>query len=214
MTDIVTASVKGIVRNPTAATVSISTEAQLPLNEHGAIQTSDIHGKWFESNYRGKLFSANVTAQTIPVIASGLVSVFTLYNPAGSGVIAEIISTQVSQVVAATVVDSIGWYSSTAAATAAGTFTTLGAPRSGQVQGATANSVRFYSAYTHSLTPTREDIIADFGATTDPAIAVAEKIYDGRLLLPAGIAMSIAMSTTAGSTSGIDLQATWAEWPA
>ncbi len=214
MTDIVTASVKGIVRNPTAATVSVGTESQLPLTAHGAMQTSDIHGKWFEANYRGKLFTANVTAQTVPVIASGLVSVFTLYNPAGSGIIAEIISTGISQVVAATVVDSVGWYSSTAAATAAGTFTTLGVPRSGQVQGANANSVRFYSAYTHSLTPTREDIICDVGASTNTTTAVIEKIYDGRLLLPAGIAMSVAMSTTAGSTSGLDIQATWAEWPA
>ena len=82
------------------------------------------------------------------------------------------------------------------------------------MQGAPANAIQFYSAYTHSLTPAREDIIANFGATTDPIVAVIEKQYDGRLLLPPGIAMSVAMSTAAGSTSGLDIQATWAEWTA
>jgi len=214
MTDIVTASVKGIVRNPTAATVSVGTESQLPLTGHAALQTSDIHGKWFEANYRGKLFSANVTAVTIPVIASGLVSVFTLYNPPGSGVIGEIVSNQIGQVIAATVVDTVGWYSSTPAATAAGTFTTLGTTRSGQVQGAPANAIKFYSAYTHSLTPSREDIIMAFGATTDAPGILYEKLHDGRLLLPSGVAMSVAMSTAAGTTSGLDIQATWVEWTA
>ena len=183
MTDIVTASVKGIVRNPTAATAAVSTEAQLPLSEHLAVQTQDIHGKWFEANYRGKLFSANVTAVTIPVIASGLVSVFTLYNPPGSGVVGEIVATQIGQVIAATVVDTVAWYSSTPAATAAGTFTTKGSPRSCQVQGAPANAIQFYSAYTHSLTPTREDIIMAFGATTDAPGILYEKLHEGRLLL-------------------------------
>jgi hypothetical protein len=46
-----------------------------------AMQTADVHGKWFEANYRGKMFTYNVTAVTIPVVASGVVSVFTLYNP-------------------------------------------------------------------------------------------------------------------------------------
>jgi hypothetical protein len=213
MTDIVTASVKGIVRNPAAATVAVSTEAQLPLTEHAAVQTQDVHGKWFEMNYRGKLFSANVTAQTIPVIASGLVSVFTLWNPPGSGVIGEIVSTQLGQVIAATVVDTVAWYSSTQAATAAGTFTTKGTVRSCQAQGAPSNAIQFYSAYTHSLTPARESIITSFGATTDAGPGIPEKLYDGRLLLPAGIAMSVAMSTAAGTTSGLDIEAVWAEWP-
>lgn len=213
MTDIITASVKGIVRNPAAATLSVATEAQLPLGSHGQVQTADVHGKWFEVNYRGKLFSANVTAVTIPVVASGLVSVFTLYNPPGSGVIGEIVSTQLGQVLATTVVDTVGWYSSSFALTGLGTFTTLASPRSGNVQGSAANAIKFYSAYTHSGTPIREDIIAAFGATTDPSLPFIEKQHEGRLILPEGIAMSVAMSTAAGTATGLDIQATWAEWP-
>lgn len=212
MTDIVTASVKGIVRNPAAATIAVATEVQLPLGAHGNVQTSDIHGKWFEVNYRGKLFSFNVTAVTIPQIASGLVSVFTLYNPPGSGVIGEIVATQLGQVLATTVVDTVGWYSSSVALTGLGTFTTIAQARSCNVQGAAANSIKPYSAYTHSGTPIREEIVAAFGATTDAGLAFIEKQHEGRLILPEGVAMSIAMSTAAGTASGLDIQATWAEW--
>lgn len=214
MTDIVTASVKGIVRNPTSATVSVGTELQLPTGEHTQVLTAAIHGDFFEANYRGKLFVANVTGVTVPVIASGLVSVFTLWNPPNSGVVAEIVDTEVGQVLATTVVDSIAWYSSTVAATAAGTFTTLGVARSGMAQNPASNAVKFYSAYTHSGTPSREDTIMAFGAVTDPSLALGQKLYNGRLLLPAGIAMSVAMSTAAGFTAGLDISARWVEWPA
>src|ERR1051325_7075157 len=74
-----TVSIYGVIRNPTSALFNPGAELELGLDPHGAQQTADIHGKWFSANYRGKIFSANVTAATVPVIASGLVSVFTLY---------------------------------------------------------------------------------------------------------------------------------------
>lgn len=213
MVDIATASLKGIVRNVTASRYADANEQQLSFLSHGQQAVSDIHGKWFETNLRGALFAFNVTAQTIPVITAGLVSVFTLYNPPGSNVVAEIVDTEIGQVVATTVVDAVGWYSSTAAATAAGTFTTKGTARSGQAQGVASNKVLPYSAYTHSGTPAREDIIGSFGATTNANSTLPQKFYDGRLLLPQGIAMSVAMSTAAGFTSGLDISARWVEWP-
>ena len=212
MTDIVTAAVKGVVRNPTAASVGVGTESQLALGEHSQQLVANVHGEYFEVNYRGKLFTANVTAVTIPAIASGLVSVFTLYNPPNSGVIGEVVSVQLGDVLASDVVGTIGWYSSSAALTALGTFTTLASPRSSIVQNPAANSIKFYSAYTHSGTPLREDIITALGAVTDTNVLPIEKNYNGKLLLPPGIAMSIA-ATAAMATTGSDLQATWAEWP-
>jgi hypothetical protein len=213
MTDIVTASVKALVRNFVASFTSTSTELQLGATVHGALGVAGIHGDYFEANFRGKVYSANVTAVTIPAIANNLVSVFTLYNPVGSGIIMEMLRTTLGQVLATTVVDAVGWYSSTPSATALGTFTTLGTARSGRVQNAVSGSGKFYSAFTHSGTPSREDIIGSFGATTDAGLALADKMYRGELLLDEGVAMSVAMSTAAGTTSGLDVQATWAEWP-
>lgn len=213
MTDVITASVKAMVRNFAAAFRGIDTEAQLGATEHGALGVAGIHGDYFEANFRQKVYSANVTAVTVPVIASGLVSVFTLYNPVGSGIIMEMLRATIGQVLATTVVDVAGWYSSTPALTALGTFTTLGTPRSGRVGNSVTGIGKFYSAYTHSGTPVREDIIGSWGAVTDAGMSLPDKMYRGELLLDEGAAMSVAMSTAAGTTTGLDIQATWAEWP-
>lgn len=213
MTDIVTASVKALVRAVTGTFWGAGTELQISAGRHGQLAVAGIHGDYFEANLNNKLFTFNVTAVTIPVVASGLVSVFSLYNPPGSGVAAEIVRTTVGQVLPTTVVDAIGWYSSSAALTALGTFTTIGQARGAQMQSPASNAVKPYSAYTHSGTPIREDIIGSFGATTDAGLALPDKQYNGALILPAGIAASVAMSTAAGTTSGLDVQATWAEWP-
>lgn len=213
MTDILTATVKGIVRNIVAAFSTPNTEQQLALLAHGQLAVAGVHGDYFETALRNKLFSFNVTAVTIPQIASGLVSVFTLYNPPGSGVVGELVRTTIGQVVATTVVDAVGWYSSSAALTALGTFTTIAQARSSQMQAPAANAIKPYSAYTHSGTPIREDIVGSFGATTDAGLALPDKQHNGTVLLPPGVAMSLAMSTAVGTTSGLDAQAIWAEWP-
>lgn len=213
MTDIVTASLKAVVRAITGQINAPASEVNVAALRHGQLAVAGVHGDYFEANFNGKLFTYNVTNVTIPVVTSGVVSVFTLWNPPSSNVVGEIVRTTLGQTAAATVVDSVGWYSSTPAATAAGTFTTLAAARSSQMQSPAANAIKPYSAYTHSGTPTREDIIGAFGATTDTGMTLPDKQYNGMLALPSGIAASVCMSTAAGTATGLDIQATWAEWP-
>ena len=182
-----------------------------PAGNQGELLVSELHGKHFSANYRGKMFVATAAAVTVPVIASSLVSVFTLWNPPASGVNMEIVETSLINVLATTVVDGVGWYFSTAALTAAGTFTTAGTTNPVNVGSGNASAGRFYSAYTHSGTPVLIDIIGGYGAAT--ASSAVSKFYDGRLILPPGIAMSVAMSTTASTGSGITLSAVWQESP-
>lgn len=179
--------------------------------KQGDALVSELHGKHFTANYRGKLFVATAAAVTVPVIASNLVSVFTLWNPPASGVNMEIVETSLINVLATTVVDGTGWYFSTAALTAAGTFTTAGTTQPLNVAAGFTSAGRFYSAYTHSGTPVLVDIIGGYGAAT--ASSAVTKFYDGRLILPPGIAMSVAMSTNASTGSGITLSAVWQESP-
>jgi hypothetical protein len=174
---------------------------------------SELHGKHYTANYRGKLFAALAAAVTVPLTSSGVASVFTLYNPPGSGVNAEIVETSVAQVLSATLVDVVGWYYSTAAQTAAGTFTTKGTVQSLVAGNAPGNAVQFFSAYTTSGTQTLLDIIGSFGAITNATAYTPTKFYDGRLILPPGIAMHLMASTAAGTASGLTLSASWAEWP-
>lgn len=179
----------------------------------GELIASELRGKYYTANYRNKLFNAQVTIQTVPLITTAMVSVFTLYNPAGSGVVMEMVDTILANSNATTVVDVFGWYAGTAAQTAAGTFTTKGTVNSSVIGTLIVGQGQFYSAYTHSGLPTRQDVIGSFGAVTNANSTPPVKLYDGRLILPPGIAMSIGASLAAGPATGLDIQATWAEWP-
>jgi hypothetical protein len=208
-------SIINLIGNVTDATQVQQADGSTPpfsTGRQGDQLGSEIHGKFYTSNYRTRSFEANASAITVPVNAANLVSVFTLYNPTASGVNAEIIDTSVFQVLAATVVDTVGWYYSTAVLTQKGTFTTPGTVNGGRVGGATPNQVLFYSAYTHSGTPVLADFIGSFGAVTNVTAGGIQKFYDGRLILPPGIAMSVAMTTAAGTASGLAVEVRWSEW--
>jgi len=174
---------------------------------------SELRGKFFTAAYNNLMYNFNVTAVTVPVVANNLVSVFSLWNPPSSGIMAELVGIDIGQVLATTVVDAMGIYFSTGAKALAGTFTTLGTVQPAIIGGNPANKVLAYSAYTHSGTPVRVDIITSFGAVTDAVVFGPTKGYDGRRLIPPGCVISVAMSTAAGTTSGLDISADWIEWP-
>lgn len=203
----------GNVADPTQTQQADGNTPPFTIGRQGDQLASEVHGRGWAGNYRGKLFEANAVAVTIPVVTASVASVFTLYNPPGSNVKAELIFAGVFNVVASTVVNVVGWYASPAVNTAAGTFTTKGTVNSGIVQGPTANQVLYYSSYTHNGTPVLVDIIGGFGATTNTTAGGGAKLYNGELLLPPGIAMSILMSTAAGGATGLAAEVKWIEWP-
>jgi len=201
-----------VLVNPPSLTSNADGQQVFQLGgKQGEGLVSELHGKYFTANYRGKVFSASAAAVTVPVIASALVSVFTLYNPPASGVNMEMLSVDVANVLATTVVDAVGLYYSTAVLTAAGTFTTKGTVQANVAGNSPSNAGLFYSAYTHSGTPVLLDIIGAYGAAT--ASQGVSKFYDGRIIIPPGVAVSVAMSTGASTGSGITLAAAWQESP-
>ncbi len=190
--------------------------AQIPIMGRSAEYLSALlHGDMFYSNLRRSVFRFAVSAVTVPVVASNLVSVFTLFNPPNSGVIGELIEAAVDQVVATTVVDVFGWFGSFGSVAAAGTFTTKGVALtnyfSGRLGETPGGQIIPYSAYTHSGTPVLQDTIGSHGATTNQ-IGI-RKNYRGQVLLMPGTALSLATSTAAGTATGLALSTTWAEWP-
>ena len=196
--------------NPSSAD---GVETVLKSGRAGDLIMSQQFGNYSERNSRGLVGFASVAAVTLPVIAASLVSVFTLYNPVNSGIYMELIEADFSSVLATTVVDTVGLYSSTAAATALGTFTTKGNPRSGILQNGFIGAGQFYSAYTHSGTPTLEAIIGGWAAVTDSALNTVHKDFKGAVLIPPGIAASFAMTTAASTASGITGSCSWVERP-
>lgn len=209
---------EGTVVNPVTANVPISANPLPPIMGRQADRIkSSLRGKYGTAALNKGLYSFNVTAQTIPVVASGLVSVFSLWNPPSSGVLAEMVGTDIGQVLVTTVVDAVGWYFSSGNLALAGTFTTkavaLTTYFSGRVGDTPNGNVIPYTAYTHSGTPVRCDIIGSFGGVSDINFSLPSKVYDGKLWIPPGTVMSVAMTTAAGTASGLDVAASWIEWP-
>jgi hypothetical protein len=207
----------GNVGDPTQTSQPDGSTPPFTVGRQGDNLASDLHGKFWTANYRNKVFSAQAlgtttTGITIPVVTATLASVFTLYNPPTSGVIAEIIDTTLLNVSATTVVDIFGWYASPQPQSAAGTFTTKGTVNSGKVEAPSANQVSFYSSYTHSGTPTIFAVIGGYGAVSN-AFGPVYKFFDGSLTLPPGIAMSLAGNVAAGTTTGMAAEVRWVEWP-
>lgn len=210
---------EGQVINPQQANLPVGGGPNVPPTQgrQGEYLTSEWRGKFGVAAQNKGAFWFNVTAVTIPAIASNLVSVFSLWNPPASGVLAELIDAEIGQVLATTVVDAVGWYFSSGSQALAGTFTTKAVANTGygsaRVGDTPANQAIPYTAYTHSGTPVRCDIICSFGATSDAVVFGQNKIYDGKMLVPPGTVISAAMSTAASTTSGLDLSCRWMEIP-
>jgi hypothetical protein len=154
-----------------------------------------------------------VAAVTVPVNASGLVSVCGIYNPPGSGKVLELIDTDVGIALATTVVQEFVWVSSTVSASALATFTTPGTARNRRMQDPSSTVARVYTAVTHSGTPNVEAKIGSFAKVTADQ-TIPTKLWNGSLIIPQGVLASIATLTAASTASGINLGFTWADLPA
>lgn len=206
---------EGFVLNPVQNVQDGSAQVVPILGRSAEMLQSPIHGDMFNVALRGKAFRFAVSAVTVPVVASGLVSVFSLFNPPNSNTIAELIDVTIDQVLATTVVDTFGWYASFGSVAAAATFTTKGvaltnyfSARFGDTPG---GAVIPYSAATHSGTPVLQDTIGSHGATSNN-IGIRKQYRGNALILP-GTLISLAASTAASTASGLALSCTWAEWP-
>lgn len=192
-----------------------SAPAQALVGKQGEALSADIHGQHYAAAVRGKVFKATSASITMPTIAASLASLFSLYNPPGSGVIADVLHTEFGHSTATDVVDIVGWYTSTLALTALGTVgtafvagTNLFSARVGDVAAPSCIA----GAFTHSGTPVRVEMVCTIGAVTDSIILPAiVKNHNGTLLLPPGYVISLATSTAA--FAAVAAGVTWAEWP-
>lgn len=205
----------GNVVNPNSINQQVGNQPLFSAGRQGEVLTSEVHGKWYQYAANGALFTANVTAVTIPVIANGLVSVFSLYNPVGSGIIMELVDFDLGSVLATTVVDTVGLYFDAGTRAAAATFTTKGTIQSGLIGSGLVGKGQFYSALTHvnSAGTARYRILGSFGATTDAVSSFPHVDFDGKAIIPEGVIVSVAMSTAAGTASGLDVGMSWIEAP-
>jgi hypothetical protein len=205
----------GSVTNPPSTSLPDQSTPMFSSGRQAESLVSEVHGKYYAAAYRGAVFHAQVDGVAIlKVIATGVVNVLALWNPTSSGVIAELISTDVATVAAATIVDAYGWYRSTSADAAAATFTTVKTAVSGRVGDTAANKMLAYSALTlpNSAAPIRIDLIGGIGAITN-TVGSIRKEYNGSLLVMPGTLLSLLASTTDSTATGDSAAVSWCEWP-
>lgn len=169
------------------------------------------HPRYAELCMRGKVFHFSIAAQTLPMNANNLVSLMGVYNPPSSGVMMEMIEAEAHYVVATTVVNGLGLYWLDAQTGA--TFTTQGAIKSSRLGEGVASACRAYSAVTYSGTPLLADLIGGWGAVTDGGATPIRKEWNGKVMVPPGGLISLAMTTAAATASSVTALLRWAEVP-
>jgi hypothetical protein len=186
-------------------------ELAVRVADDGSIAIKD---RYAELAARGQVFHLSRAAVTVPVNAATLVSVFGVYNPSGSGKMLELIEAEAHAVVATTVVNALGLYYSNGTNASGATFTTqINTIENGRMGEGVASVCRAYSAVTHVGTPVLADLIGGWGAVTDGGSSPIRKQWDGKLHVPPGTLLALAMTTAASTAAGITALLRWAEVP-
>ena len=168
--------------------------------KQGELLDAKLHGDWYTGAYRGNVFwVATATAgTTIPIQASGLAATFVLYNPANSGKNLELISYSLALEAATTVVSDISLYYQTQLGTVNARLSSLTAltTRPAVLGGSSASQATAYSAATFTGALVRGPVLAGPGAVTANNILPIEYLFNGRIIVPPGTAV-----TTAGNAA-------------
>jgi hypothetical protein len=203
----------GSVLNPyvTKFADSQSGGVQAVYDQSGAPMIGQTRGSFAPGAIRGVSFTASATALTVPVNAITLVSVFGIYNPPGSGVWAELVNLDIVHRLAPAIPNVIGLAYSNVGSSGLATFTTKGSTSSNFL-GSASGKVQFYTAVTHSGTPTIYALTGAWGAATDTTISGNNYKFDGTVLIPPGILVSVANLVTVSSAADTDISLTWLEY--
>ena len=185
---------------------------------------SEIHGKWYTAGYRGATFitSTLIAGITVPIAATTLAGKFTIWNPAGSGKICELISINMAQSSATTVVNGIGLMIQRNLTATSGIPTSLtaqytaplglgGTAACGAYSAATCTNVAIPGVSAATAIPIPFYQLVGFGAVTNVSAEPLEHFFDGRLLL--GPDSLVSLCTTVATETTLVVTATWAEWP-
>lgn len=198
---------KGLIgqRGPNAD----GTETMGRFDHTNGLVVTNKSGLYAEDCSRGMVFSASAAAFTMPVNANNLASKFTLLNPLNSGIVLELIDADISTVVATTVVDAVGLYGM--ASPGLGTLTA--APTLNNLLGYPSGLGIFYSAATFTGTPTLAQLLGGWGAITDGGLNNVHYDFNGKVMVPPGAAVALAMTTAPSTASGITASMSWIERP-
>lgn len=203
--------ISGIVNAPSNISATDGSQPIYLLGKSAEWVIAEIHGKWYTAAYRGRTFhGATSIAGTTLTTQTTTVSAFMLFNPAGSGVNAEMIGTDIGLIgttsVIATVLQTLG----TASITGVTTTVTVTVSANPFAAGA-ANKAQLTTLATLSTANTFFYPIFNIAATAATPIGPMHYDWDGKLLLAPGSETNLSTNITTAQAwvCGYD----WAEWP-
>lgn len=183
--------------------------------KQGDTIVSELHGRYYETTYRGAMFSGAVVGATtsagLATTATGLI----LSNPLGSGVNVVVNKVGYSFIVAFAAAAAIGIATGFHAATAVVQTTPI-TPRPQLFNGSGTGKALLASAATLPVAPTVNTIFASglTGAiTTLPHVANSIVDLEGAVILVPG-AFAMLYTSTASGAAGASASFSWEEVPA
>jgi len=202
----------GVVRNPAQAADQDSSVSVIGMSRHGSAYADAIHGGFWHSTLRGRVFSATAHGLTgvAPLAPAGTTAGFMFYNPAGSNVNMEILEITALPVTATDVVAVLG-IEVGGVPSAVGTAVT---PVS-NLQGNSAQTALCKAAYGSTIAAmTLLYFMPVFVQTTAGVLQGSLGTYrpNGNLILGPNSGANI-VSTITQSTNLWNQCVIWAEWP-
>jgi hypothetical protein len=199
----------GFVVNP--YTVRYTDAAPATYGQGGEQLISLRGGKYAAAALRGQVFCSTLIATLIRLFTIATPT-FALLNPVGSGVNVELIRSDFCDIQAACVVNGLGIYFHTAVQAAAWSSLTVSTPApQNAFLGAASGKAIVYSSITQASNPKLQTLTGGWGATTNTGLGVNRYDFDGHVIIPPGVGITIC-TTTAGSTNTGVL--TWMEYAA
>lgn len=211
--------IKGRVARYIYQSLSDQAEAPATMTKQGALVTADAMGKYGVAARGGSVFymATVIAGVAVPVNAATLVSKFTLWNPAGSGVIVEPIEFTYGIDSATEVVNglALAWQERvTSTGGAPGTLTaTVNGPASTNIGAGDQSACKGYTAAT--LTNAAVLPVYPLGLNMD-ATAVGRSgngsyNFDGKFWVPPDTLITFV--TTVAPSTAMPLGLTWQELP-
>jgi len=201
---------------PIAGLQSIAPGTNAPMRQGnlGDQIVSELHGRYFEANYRRALFNGAITGQVTTVALATTYTGLCLSNPVGSQVNLSLLKAGfgflVAFAAASTIGLMVGYNSSTNV-----THTTPVTPRSQFVGVGAAGVGLLDSAATLPTAPTLNTILGvglTGAITTVPSIMASIVDLEGSIILPPGAYCAFYTSTVSGAAAGA-FSFTWEEIP-
>ena len=182
-----------------------------------AIVCQDLHGRFYETTYRGNCFIASTgVAGVAQGTALSTTPPFILYNPLNSGVNLAIISASLGFISGTLGAGTIVYAVNNNTAQAAPTGGTSLTPINTLVGNNTLPRGKAFQAATLAATPTilRDfAVIGAFTTSTANMYVPIRDIVDGSILVAPGAAVSLQGVAGAGTTPLVTLAMTWEEIP-